>query len=354
MKTLLIILTLLNVCYGEESIKPKIEFLRSVDPCNVDKSFSFVIDIGDIISEDQFYGFDYSVKYDTNKVRFVSVNTGNTQMDKFSHKFNYNEIEFEEVRGTGGILGSSPLTGTGWLVGFRFEYISDDFSDATFSINYLVMTEEYTREIDLSNSTFTFTPIVKDQGERLLSINSSQNVIEIDSSYKSEASLNLELYSDNRLNSFDFALRYNKNILNITLDQNENYELEEILSNENESIFRIRTNNNFNSLSSLKLQILQNKEYDEENEFDVEYGIVDWDKKSCITRSTDFNSFNVKTYKMVSTSIFYEVNKTELINVFDIYGIKNNEIKMVMDLDKLDKGLYFIQYRNKIEKIIIN
>lgn len=355
MKTLLTILLLSSILvYSEESVKPQIKFLRSVDPCNVDRSFSVVIDIGEIKPEDQFFGFDYSLKYDTSKVRFVSVNTLNTQMDKFQEKFNYNEIESSEVYGTGGIFGSTPLTGTGFLVGIRFDYIANDFSDATFTLNYLVMTEEYTREIDVSNSQATLFPEIRDQEERVLKISDNISEVVIDSTYINQFNLELDIYNDNRLDSFDFALNYNKSYLDLNLMQNENYEFEEIISNEFESLYRIKTANNFNNLSSLNFNISQNEEYNEENILKVEYSILNWDRKSCITRVSDENSFNVKTFKKVISSVINNLSPNENIEVYNLLGIKIENVRKIKDIYNLRRGLYIIKYQNKIEKITIN
>lgn len=356
MNTLLTILLLTTILvYSEESVKPQIKFLRSVDPCNADRSFSIVIDVGEIKSADQFFGFDYSLIYDTTKVRFVSVNTTNTQMDKFSHKQNANDRDRAEVYGSGGmVFGSTPLTGTGWLVGIRFDYISDDISDATFTINYLAMMDGYTREIDLSESMATLEARVSDKEERVLKISDNIVEIEIDSTYNNEASLDFEIYNDNRLDSFDFALNYNKSYLDLSLMQNENYELNELSSNEFETLYRIKTTSNFNNLSSLKLSISQNQEYDEENLLNVKYSLIDWDKNSCITRISEENSFDVKTYKKVISSVLNNLNPNENIEVYNLLGIKIENVRKVKDIYNLRQGLYIIKYHNKIEKVTIN
>ncbi len=351
--TLLSIL-LFNIANSQESIKPQIKFLRNVDPCSSDKYFEFVVDIGEISKTDNFYGLDYSIQYDSSKVSFENAAFMNTQMEKFTYKFNNNDRDRQEIYGSGGVIGSSPLSGTGMLFGASFQYIADDFSSATFRINYINMTDEYSKNIDLTNNTFTFTPIITDKEERKISISDNLSNLNIDSNYSLNAELDFQVYNDNRLDSFDFVLTYDKNIFDVSLVQNENFSFDELNSNEYSKYYRIKKVSNFSNLSSLKLNLIQNPDYNEIAKFGINYAIKDWDKASCVTRASKNDGFEIQTFEKTITSVKEYLNINENIKVYNMLGIEVDNIKKVKDMNNLKNGFYIIQYQNKIEKIIIN
>lgn len=351
--TLLSIL-LINFANSQESVKPQIKFLKNVDPCSSENTFDFVVEISEISKSDNFFGLDYSIQYDSTKVSFDNAAFMNTQMEKFTYKFNNNDRERQEMYGSGGVTGANSLYGTGMLFGASFEYIADDFSSTTFRINYLNMTDEYSKTIDLTNNTFTFTPIIVDKEERKLSITDNLSNLSMDSTFKLNVDLDVQIYNDNRLDSFDFVLTYDKNIFDVSLVQNENFEFDEINSNEYSKYYRIKNISNLNKVSSFKLNVIQNPEFNEIAKLGINYAIKDWDKASCVTRTSKNDGFEVQTFKKTITSVKEFSNLNENIKVYDILGIEVESIKKVKDMNNLKNGFYIIQYQNKIEKIIIN
>lgn len=360
MNTFLSILLILfcNISYGEESIKPRFNLVRSFDPCEDDKRITFFISVEDIKKEDSLYGFNLGLKYDTTKVLYNNYLTASTVMSKFSHKFANNDKDNQVVRIDGGVLGSNPLSGDTSLVGFEFIYIADDFSSVTFSLDFLQMTDEYTREIDISESYIEFSPTVKDLENRKISLNSSLKDIIIDSTLTKKLFLDTDIYSDNRMDNFDFKLTYDKNLISLALVENENYTLEKIDDKLLYDVYRLNSKNIVSKNEFIEINIIQNAELNLETNSKIEVEIVDWDKKSCITRIGNKYEVNYQTYKskeMNSIRDYIQSSKITKFQIYNILGTKVYESKIGIEtIPQLDRGLYIIKSELKTEKIIIN
>ena len=354
----ILLLILCNVSYGEEGIKPKLNLVRNFDPCDIDKRITFNITIDNINKEDSLYGFNLGLKYDTTKVQYVNTLTGNSIMSKFTHKFISNDGIKQIVDVDGGILGMNPLSGDTNLVAFEFNYIADDFSSASFSIVYLNMLEGYTKSIDLSESNIEFSPKVKDLENRKVELNSSLDDIKIDSTLKNIFYLNNKIYTDNRMDNFDFKLTYDKKLISLSLVQNENYTLEKVDDNLLYDVYKVSSDNFITRNEFIEIEIFQNNEIKEELNSNIEVEIVDWDISSCITRKNDSFVINFTTYEekvVKSIRELLESSKNISFEIYNLMGIKvYDSIIYTNHLPNLEKGLYIIKSNNKIEKIIIN
>lgn len=362
MRTYFLILLLIlayNISYGEVSIKPKIELVRNFDPCDSEPRISLRIVTDRITSSDSLFGFDFGIKFDTTKVRFQNVLTSNTAMGKFTTSYSSAINEEQLIRGGGGILGMNPIVGDTILFGVNFDYIATDFSSVTFVIEYIHMTDEFTRVIDLSENIFEFSPVVRDLPNRRLNILSSENYFVFDSTLERNINIIKSIYTDNRLNNFDLKVNYNKNLLSIDLLSNENYNIEKSDNALDYDIYKISSEKFESNTEDIFLHCLQTNNINEEVISSINLEIIDWDKKSCITsQSSNFN-VEYKTYKKIeensSVRMIAEKYHNSLIEVYDILGNKIYESKFShSDLYNLKKGLYFVRVDENIKKIIIN
>lgn len=353
----ILLLILCNVSYGEEGIKPRLNLVRNFDPCDIDKRITFNISVDNIIKEDSLFGFNLGLKYDTNKVQYINTLTANTIMNKFTHKYFSNDVVKQIIDVDGGVLTMNPLSGDSNLVAFEFNYIAEDFSGVKFEIVYLDMVEGYTKTIDLSNSVFEFFPKVRDLENRKIEINSSLNKIDIDSTLSKDFILNTSMYADNRLDSFDFKLTYDKNLISLELVENENYTIKKINENLLFDEYRVSSQDFNSTLNQFQLNLFQNIEINNTIISEIKVEIIDWDRSSCITRTGDEKIIEFKTFEkeiMNSINDIFEYQRNEIFEIYNLLGVKIYESKFDKNIPILDKGMYFINKNNKVRKIIIN
>jgi hypothetical protein len=356
---ILLLLTTINISYGEVSIKPKIELIRNFDPCDSDPRISLRIVTDKITSSDSLFGFDFGIKFDSTKVRFINVSTQNTAMGKFTTSYSSANIEEQLVRGGGGVLGMNPIVGDTILFGVSFDYIANDFSSTTFAIEYIYMTDEFTKIIDLSDNVFEFSPLVRDLPNRRINILSSEKYVVFDSTLEKKLNIIKSIYSDNRLNNFDLKVNYNKNIISIDLLSNENYNIEKSDNGLDYDIYKISSEKFVSNENELILNCFQNANINDEVFSSINLEILDWDKKSCITNQSSNYHVEFKTYKKIedSSSVIELIkqNNHKTIEIYDILGNKIYESKFNhSEIYNLKKGLYFVRVDETIKKIIIN
>lgn len=364
---ILILIFTYNIGYGEVSIKPnlqevlqpRLELVRNFDPCDSEPRITLRVLTDNIISSDSLFGFDFGIKFDTTKVRYLNVSTGTSIMEKFTTTYINGNNDEQMVRGGGGILGMNPITGDGLLFGISFRYIAEDFSSTTFAIDYLIMTDEFTREIDLSNNVFKFDPVIKDIPSRRINILSSEDNFIFDSTLVHKINIVNSIYNDNRLNSFDLKVNYDKNIISLDLLSNEDYEIEILENGLNFDIYKVSSDKFVSTSENLYLKCYQNSEVKEEIISNINLEIIDWDKKSCITNQQSNFNVDFQTYKKEeethSVEKIIEKYSNKHIEIYNILGNKIYESDSYhKGVPNLENGLYFLRSDEKIVKIIIN
>jgi len=369
----------------------QVEVLDDIVLCNsTEKMFSFLVTIGSVAKSDYFVGYDLWMKYDTSKVRIISMlpmNSFTELCPDLYRGFAVGKTKDNQLDGTfrafGMVTGNTVLFGDRHLVAFNAIYVGPDTCGITSALSF-----DYIDFLD--ENSFKGQEIVYQPGEvKVVTGNVSKNKFSIVSNdeFRLEKSdvcnvnLGYKLENTKNLENVTFIIENPKpDLFKINIPNTvENSDIE-ILSTETviedqkaiEYVYTKMKGFTTNSLFTLNIGLL-NKQSDS-----VEIKITPRIEDQCqCVGSVENKSFKIvntipqvsvddalENYSFAGNTIYItNPSKIKEICICDMNGkiIRNFTItnEKLISLNEIYNGIYFVKTKLiddkfEIKKIIIN
>jgi len=373
----------------------KVEILDDIVLCNsTEKTFNFLVDIGTVAKTDSFIGYDLWMKYDTNRVRIISMLPGNsfTEICKglnpdyagFALGTNKDSTLDGTFRAFGMVTGKTLLYGDRHLVAFNAVYVGPDSCGITSAIDF-----EYIDFLDAKSfrgqeivyQNAEVKVVTGDVSENSFSIYSNDE-LRFEKAEKYDIVIGYKLKNTKDLENINFVIE-NPNPDSFTIDlaeENQNFDLtilstEKVVEN-NKALLKIKAKiGKFITSNLFALSITMNNNKTDSVEIMITPIIEDY--CNCIGSVKEKSTKIVNTIPEVSVNDTQEasltvagnniyindVHNVKEICIVDMTGriIKNITItnEKLIRLNEIYNGIYFVKAKLiddkfEIKKIIIN
>lgn len=203
LKILMIWLVLINASQAlrsKEYIQPWLKSQQKLDLCSslsYEREVLFTIELDTILKTDNFYGLNFSIKYDPGVVDDITFGTINTMFDQFEVKdYRYSPTD-STIYGYAGNISNNlpPLYGTKpfLAIGAKFKGTCED--TAKFTIEYIEFTDEFTKEVS-GYKNLAIPGKIPEKDGRILKIKAETDTLKFDTDVINEnRSLTLQIES---------------------------------------------------------------------------------------------------------------------------------------------------------------
>lgn len=331
----------------------------------LNRDFSFSLNIGKVVVADSLFGFDFEIKFDTNK---ISIDKNPAYFGTFYELCDFSTFSLISSKGTVRVaagLGASmkPLVGQKEFVGLTGKYIGTCGDSTAISLNYIDFTDEFKRKI-VRFDTLWVKPEVQNPTNKIELTKNMENVKTSSNEY-----------------SQDFTINFNSKFDSLSLFQNIDNKIEISKIDVDTSRFSVKLSNKeiylYNKKSSsntckLKLTYTIKDTSESFNEL-ITTNLNVLDKCTCLnlqdsntyileftkTASTITENEDEVNYNISNNIIYFSSNdvNVSLCDVMgNVYRLKSEN--MQVDLNMFSNGLYFLNIvpenkKNIFQKLII-
>jgi hypothetical protein len=362
-----------HIVKAQDNRTVSLDLRREVNICNVrGDEFTFTVEMGEFVKEDQFFGYDLGIKFDNTKLiidRFLPLNTLTEFFDDDKRGANFLTegdtttifvygVTFSQ---TNSVVGDRPL------VAFQGKFIGNCQDSGFINIDWLDFTSEFTDVISDTNNLVIRSQFEKDSSRKIESTIFLNNAEDIQKDSTVQLSVLIDRSErDFELADFKFSLTSNDRIIIEEFElNNAEYDFEEIENTMSKIAFNATVKNEILQ-DTLLTVVLKNNSEIENHENSIVFEVEPIDDCSCI-RVGDRDSINITgKYDPVSVQanrkfLVSQYNdhlkissSKEIINIemYDIFG--KNVIKVdniyrknyIVKTNGFSNGIYFIKIQD--------
>lgn len=333
--------------------------------------------MGEIKRSDSLFGFNFSVKYDTSKIRFEAP----AYIGTLAENFEWKDVNFGLTPGY--VVGFAahvsmnlaPVYGNKPLIGFWGYWKTECLDSTELEIDYLEFTDEFQREVK-NFIPVTVNAIIKENVNRTAKVTFTDNKIEIKKDSTIEYGVNIEINPGNRIKRLKIETDNpeERGFNLVSIETNDIIaEVLDIQYYDTSIVAELELKTELSGLFEV-LKFNLNRTKVKGDTLIINANVIEYDECACITKSipgsmtlespvfidttdtTNFvenmpnRRFNVK-YNQYENKLHCELNN-EIISEIVIYDIKgipklkimNLNIDSIIDIDieKLSIGTYIL------------
>lgn len=371
MKIWLLILTIITIGSHTSIAQPKFQIVLknengALDLCgnSFRKEVLLTVNLGIIETKDSLLGFNFKIKYDTNKVKFNTYLKSNTLSAFFNYADGRVSRTEQGLYASGGQINDlfTPVVGNRPLVAFAGEYISDCDDSTIIEVEYFEFNEEFKKKLDIDSPYVSLKVFgnIERKPERKMVVNFPKDTIEIiaDSIYEDDFEFTTMANSKSELVTVSFFK--DKNDLQITdlIAQDNNANVTFFMNDFSMTLAEI---NNKQTANTKKFKMKLKSNLNEDFLTKIYTKSVIGVNCTCITEIFEDSVF-VKIKKKPINSIVEDRNYYENLKKIDIYnylGLLVKEVESLKELNNLPNGIYLLKIftednTKKLQKLIIN
>lgn len=155
--------------FSQNEIKPVLTNFYNTRLCGTErnKEILILIEVGNVSLKDSLYGFDFSVSYDPDLIKFESPVYVNTLAELFEWKDISFGLDYGKVKGYA--LANFALGGNKPLIGFLGKYIHNCDVATPLVLEYLEFTDDF-QKVVVESDTLWIKPNIVDNPEYMYNI----------------------------------------------------------------------------------------------------------------------------------------------------------------------------------------
>lgn len=146
--------------FSQNDVKPILSNYYNTRLCGTErnKDVLILIEVGTVSLKDSLYGFDFSISYDPDYLKFETPVFINTISEFFEWKDINFGMDYGKVKGYA--LHDFPLGGNKPLIGFAGKYISECSEKTPLVLEYLEFTDDFQRKVSKADTLWIKPDIV--------------------------------------------------------------------------------------------------------------------------------------------------------------------------------------------------
>jgi hypothetical protein len=332
----------------------------NVQYCNdksIDTNVLITIGAGNILVSDSLYGFDFWIKYDTNKLFFNKPVYQNTLSEFFDEK----QVLFDGSTGEVHCWAMNyykPLAGNIELIGFLGGYKNTDCWDSTLVVFEDYELTEFTRNIKIKDSLWV-VPKNRMPDNYNIKVNIISDTLVFDNKLSTNIKSNITNDKNLLIDSLLYNIRFNKNdkykIINYK-SLSDSVVLEKLNDDVNQLILKISFNKKrFSSLNFLEFNV-EKMDTNSDNETYMIIEPIKLSNCNCIKQENIKSDSVLMFYKKDTVvSTIHENKELFLVegthNGFNIINSKNIEIEYIQLYNFVGRLIESYDVKNHNEKM---
>jgi len=328
------------------------------------KEVLLTVNLGLIESKDSLLGFNFKIKYDTNKVKFNTYLKSNTLSAFFNFADGRVSRTEQGLFASGGQINDLfvPIVGNKPLVAFAGEYIADCNDSTIIEVEYFEFNDEFTKKLDIDTPYVSLKVLgeIEKKPERKMVVNFTKDTIVIYADSLYEESFELTSMANSKSENVTVTFTKDSDKIRITdlVAQDSSAKVTVFL---NDFALTLAEINNQQTGITKKFKMKLKSELDEDfvtkiytkSEINVNC--------TCITEIFE-DSVTVIVKKKQINSVVEDRNYYENLKKIDVYnylGQRVKEVNSLIELNKMPNGIYLLEIisednTKRLQKLIIN